>query len=579
VGVTPLAWDYHNNDGPHVDRLAAALDLDPVIARLLVMRNITTPEAAHQFLHPALEHLHDPFLLTDLPLTVDRLQQAINRGERVAVHGDYDVDGITSTVILRRVLELLGADVVHFIPDRIRDGYGLEPGAIELLAEQHVSVIVSVDCGIRSAAAAVRAHELGLDLLITDHHEPDAALPPAFSVINPKRPDCAYPDKNLAGVGVALKVVHALCERTGHTNWLPGFIKLAAIGTIADVVPLRGENRVIAKLGLEQLSQSRHTTGLRALLEATGLLGESVTSFHVAFRLAPKINAAGRMSTPDLATRLLLMSDSSQASEAKALAERLDSENLRRQQEESEIVAAARQQVEADPGIGAHAILVVWGEKWHRGVIGIVASKLVERFHRPALVLAVEDGMAYGSGRSIPGFDLLGALDQCAPLFLRYGGHRHAAGVTIKSEKLKTLRRQLTSFANEQLGPDELTPRLRIDARLPFSKITPSLVAGLRAMEPFGAGNPRPMFQTGPVELAGGPQIMKSKHLSMTVRQQGRVLRAVAWRMSERAEFITEHKNDLDLAYHLTENHYRGERTVELSIADIKQSGARTPGD
>ena len=231
------------------------------------MRDITTPDEAEHFLHPALEHLHDPFLLTDLPVAVDRLQRAINCGERVAGHGDYDVDGITSTVILRRVLELLGCDVVHFIPDRIRDGYGLEPGAIERLAEQRVSVIVSVDCGIRSAAAAVRAHELGVDLLITDHHEPDAAIPPALAVINPKRPDCTYPDKNLAGVGVALKVVQALCERTGNTNWLPGFIKLAAIGTIADVVPLRGENRVIAKLGLERLSQPRHTTGLRALLE------------------------------------------------------------------------------------------------------------------------------------------------------------------------------------------------------------------------------------------------------------------------------------------------------------------------
>jgi len=579
VGVTSLIWDYQNKNVQQADTLTAALDLDPVIARLLVMRDITTPDEAEHFLHPALEHLHDPFLLTDLPVAVDRLQRAINCGERVAVHGDYDVDGITSTVILRRVLELLGCDVVHFIPDRIRDGYGLEPGAIERLAEQRVSVIVSVDCGIRSAAAAVRAHELGVDLLITDHHEPDASIPPALAVINPKRPDCTYPDKNLAGVGVALKVVQALCERTGNTNWLPGFIKLAAIGTIADVVPLRGENRVIAKLGLERLSQPRHTTGLRALLEATGLLGESVTSFHVAFRLAPRINAAGRMSTPDLATRLLLISDNTQANEAKTLAERLDSENLRRQQEESEIVTAARQQVEVDPGIGAHAMLVVWGEQWHRGVIGIVASKLVERFHRPALVLAVEDDMAYGSGRSIPGFDLLGALDHCAALFVRYGGHRHAAGVTIKSSELKELRRQLTSFANEQLGPDDLTPRLRVDSLLPLAKITPAVIAGLRAMEPFGAGNPRPVFHTGPVELARGPQVMKSKHLSMTVRQQGRLLRAVAWRMAEHAEFVTQHRHELDLAYHLTENHYRGEHTVELSIADMRQSPPRTEED
>ena len=326
------------------------------------------------------------------------------------MHGDYDVDGVTSTVILRRLLELLGADVVHFIPDRIKDGYGLEPAGIERLAAQQVSVVVSVDCGIRSGAAAIRARELGLDLVVTDHHEPDATLPPALAVINPKRPDCPYPDKDLAGVGVALKLVQALCQRTDHTRWLPGFIKMAALGTVADVVPLRGENRVIAKLGLDQLSRGPHTTGLRALLDSTGLLGQTLTSFHVAFRLAPRINAAGRMSTPDLATRLLLLADEGRAPEAKDLAEQLETENLKRQQEEADILAAARSRVDTDPDVGAHAMLVVWGEGWHRGVIGIVASKLVDAFHRPTIVLAIDGDLAYGSGRSIPGFDLLGAL-------------------------------------------------------------------------------------------------------------------------------------------------------------------------
>ncbi|MDA1092698.1 MAG: single-stranded-DNA-specific exonuclease RecJ [Acidobacteria bacterium] len=570
--ATPLVWDHAPGDESQAMALTQACDIDPVIARLLVLRDITTPEAATRFLNPALDQLHDPFTLTDLPAAVDRLLGAIAGGERIAVHGDYDVDGVTSTVMLRRLLELLGGDIVHFIPDRIRDGYGLEPAAIERLAAQQVAVIVSVDCGIRSAAAAIRARELGVDLIITDHHEPDVTLPSALAVINPKRHDCRYPDKNLAGVGVALKVVQALCERTDHTRWLPGFIKLAALGTVADVVPLRGENRVIAKLGLAYLSQGRHTTGLRALLETTGLLGEAVTSFHVAFRLAPRINAAGRMSTPDLATRLLLLTDESQDAEARGLAEQLEAENLRRQHEEAEILTAARRKVDTDPDVGAHAILVVWGEGWHRGVIGIVASKLVDTYHRPAVVIAVDGDTAYGSGRSISRFDLLASLESCSDLFTKFGGHRHAAGLTMDADRLKALRRRLTDYADAKLGPDDLVPRLRIDGHLPLTAITPGVVEGLRAMEPFGAGNPRPVFHTGPVEVANGPRVMKSKHLLMSVRQEARVFRAVAWRMADRADFVSHHRSALDVAFHLTENHYRGEHTVELSVADVRQA-------
>jgi single-stranded-DNA-specific exonuclease len=569
---TPLIWDHAPGNEAEATALADACDIDPVIARLLVLRGITAPDEATRFLSPALDQLHDPFSLTDLPVAVDRLLGAIARGERIAVHGDYDVDGVTSTVMLRRLLELLGADVVHFIPDRLRDGYGLEPAAIERLAGQDVNVIVSVDCGIRSAAAAIRARELGVDLIITDHHEPDAALPSALAVINPKRPDCPYPDKNLAGVGVALKLVQALCQRTDHTRWLPGFIKLAALGTVADVVPLRGENRVIAKLGLEQLSQGRHTTGLRALLETAGVLGQTVTSSHVAFRLAPRINAAGRMSTPDLATRLLLLTDDARHAEAMGLAEQLEAENLRRRQEEAEILTAARRKVDTDPDIGAHAMLVVWGEGWHRGVIGIVASKLVDAYHRPAIVIAVDGDTAYGSGRSISRFDLLGSLEACGDLFTKFGGHRHAAGLTMEAGRLKELRRRLTDYADTRLGPEDLAPRLRIDGHLPLTAITPAVIEGLRTMEPFGAGNPRPVFHTGAVELANGPRIMKAKHLSMSVRQDARVFRAVAWRLADRADFVTQHRGALDVAFNLTENHYRGEHTVELSVADIRQA-------
>ena len=569
-----LIWDHQACDEREAGALAASTAVDPFVARLLVLRGIADADEARRFLNPQLAQLHDPFRLKDLPHAVERLERAIAAGERIAVHGDYDVDGVTSTVILRRVLELLGADVIHFIPERLRDGYGLQPAAMERLAAERAAVVVSVDCGIRSRAAAARARELGIDLIVTDHHEPEGVLPPAFAVINPKRRDCDYPDKHLAGVGVALKLVQALCLRRDRSGWLPAFVKLAAVGTVADVVPLRGENRVIAKLGLERLSRKRHAVGLRTLLESAGLLGETLTGFHVAFRLAPRINAAGRMSTPDVATRLLLLTDDGQAEEAQDLAGQLEAMNLRRREEEAEILSAARRRVDSDPDVGAHAFLVVWGEGWHRGVIGIVASKLVDLFHRPALVLAVDGDEAYGSGRSIPGFDLLGALEHCRGLFTRFGGHRQAAGVTLEAGRLPELRRRLTAFADDRLGPEQLLPRLRIDCRLPLTAVTPDLVAGLRAMEPFGAGNPRPVFSSGAVELVEAPRVLKSRHLAMRVRQQGRVFRAVAWRMADRADFVSLHRNALDLAFHLNENFYRGERTVELSVADIRDAAA-----
>jgi single-stranded-DNA-specific exonuclease len=420
--------------------LAESLGIAPIVARLLCQRGFSDPEIAGRFLNPSLEHLHDPMLLADMGRAVERILAAIARKERIAIHGDYDVDGITSTVILRRALEMLGADVVHFIPERLKDGYGLQPAAIERLHAEGVQLIISVDCGIRGADAARRAQEIGVDLIITDHHEPDAELPQALAVINPKRHDCSYPDKYLAGVGVALKLVQALCRRTDRETWLPGFIKVAAIGTLADVVPLVGENRVIAKLGLDLLTKGPHKVGLRALLDVSGLSGKTVDSYHIGFMVAPRVNAAGRMSTPDIATRLLLAADETMAEEARQLALQLDGENVRRQEEEAEILAAAKKIVQTDPDVGARSVLVVGGEGWHRGVIGIVASKLVDAFHRPAIVLSVDGDAAHGSCRSIPRFDMLAALERCAPLFLRFGGHKQAAGLAMEAGRIKELR-------------------------------------------------------------------------------------------------------------------------------------------
>src|SRR5215831_13885730 len=565
-----LRWDPTPCDETAATSLAEALNVPPIVARLLCQRGLSDAEQASRFLNPALDQLHDPLALADMGVAVDRIMRAIARREKIAIHGDYDVDGVTSTVILRRALELLGGNVVHFIPERLKDGYGLQPAAIERLHADGVALIISVDCGIRGADAAIRARELGVDLIITDHHEPDETLPPALAVINPKRHDCPYPDKYLAGVGVALKLVQALCARTGRQQLLPGFIKVAAIGTLADVVPLVGENRVIAKIGLELLSRGPHRVGLRALLDVAGLSGKTIDSYHVAFMLAPRVNAAGRMSTPDLATRLLLANDEGMDDEARGLALQLDGENVRRQAEEADILAAAKKIVLTDPDIGARSVLVVAAEGWHRGVIGIVASKLVDTFHRPAIVLSIDGDVAHGSCRSIPRFDMLGALERSSHLLARFGGHKQAAGLTLEAGRIRDLRFAVNDVADETLGPEDLMPRLRIDGDLSFRGISGDVAAGVAALAPFGAGNPRPVFAARGVEIIDGPRKLKERHLKMALKQEGRIFRAVAWRAAERHDYLAEHKAALDVAFSLEQNEFGGETFVELSLSDAR---------
>ena len=554
-----------------MQQLSIELDVSPVTARLLCIRGLGDLEQARRFLSPSLDDLHDPFALTGMQPAVDRILGAIERRERIAIHGDYDVDGVTSTVILRRALELLGADVTHFIPERLRDGYGLQPASLDRLSADGVRLVISVDCGIRGVDAALRAKALGLDLIITDHHEPDVnGLPDAFAVINPKRHDCAYPDKNLAGVGVALKLVQALCARAGRLTWMPAFVKVAAIGTLADVVPLTGENRIIAKLGLGMLSKGPHKVGLRSLLDVCGLTGKDIDSYHIGFVLAPRVNAAGRMSSPDIAARLLLASDEALSQEARALAEQLDAENVRRQQEEADIVAQARKAVETDLEIGSRTVIVVAGDGWHRGVIGIVASKLVDAFHRPAIVLSIDGDTAHGSCRSIPSFNMLAALESCADAMVKFGGHKQAAGLTIETGRIRELRARVNTFADACLGPDDVRPRLWIDGTLGFRSITEQVAAEMTRLAPFGAGNPCPVFRTSRVEIIDGPRRVKDRHLKMAFRQEGRVFRGIAWRASEREAFVAEHRAAIDLAFSLEQDTWNGERYLQLSVADFK---------
>jgi len=569
--VIQRLWQPLHCDDAQAEALARELGIAPVTARLLCIRGISDVTEARRFLSPSLDDLLDPFALTDMSVAVERILAAIAKGERIAVHGDYDVDGVTSTVILRRALELLGADVIHFIPERLRDGYGLQPASLDRLAAEKVHLVISVDCGIRGVEAAAHARALGLDLIITDHHEPDSELPRAFAVINPKRHDCSYPEKNLAGVGVALKLVQALCARSGRSHWIPAFVKVAAIGTLADVVPLTGENRVIAKLGLEMLSRGPHKIGLRALLEVCGLTGKEIDSYHIGFVLAPRVNAAGRMSTPDIAARLLLASSDGMAEEARQLAEQLNSENLRRQEEEADIVAQARKLVETDLEVGSRTVIVVAGEGWHRGVIGIVASKLVDTFHRPAIVISTDGEIGHGSCRSIPSFNMLAALESCADAMVKFGGHKQAAGLTMESSRLRELRARINDYAEERLHPDDLRPRIWIDGSLTFRSINEQVASDMTMLAPFGAGNPRPVFHASRVEVVDGPRRIKDRHLKMAFRQDGRIMRGVAWRAIERESFVSEHRSAIDLAYSLEQDTWNGERFLQLSVADFRE--------
>lgn len=564
-------WEYLTCEEASADALSSELGISPIGARLLVQRGFRDVAAAQRFLHPTLAELHDPFALTDMSIAVERILRAIRTGERIAIHGDYDADGITSTVLLRRALEMLGGKVVHYVPHRIKDGYGLAPETIERLSLEKVDVVVSADCGIRSVMAARCAREVGVDLIVTDHHEPDEELPSALAVINPKRRDCSYPDKNLAGVGVALKLVQALGERSGRQNWLKGFLKIAAIGTLADVVPLVGENRIIAKAGLEELSNGQHAVGLQALLDVAGAKNRTVDSFLVSFGIAPRLNAAGRMATPEIAVQLLLAKGKADEAEAVALAQQLDVENIKRRKEESDLFLSARRLVEKNPDIGSHNALVVSGEQWHRGVIGIVASRLAERFNKPTVVLSMDGDVSYGSGRSIPGFDLLSALEKCESVFMKFGGHRQAAGLTMKTANIAEFRSMLTRHADEVLGPDDLVPSLPIDGEMPFEQITSQVIEDLKLFEPFGSSNQKPVFAASEVAISDGPYLLKEKHLRMSVKQSGRIFRAVAWRGAGWFKFLKEHRDRVNIAFSLVENHFRGETTTELSIADVQE--------
>ena len=492
----------------------------PILAPLLVRRGFTDADSAATFLSPSLSHLHAPERMSGLRLAVDRIDAAIERKEPMLIYGDYDVDGTMAVIILKTAIELCGGSADFHVPHRIREGYDMRDDVIERAAASGIRLIVSVDMGIRAFAPAETAQRLGVDLIVTDHHLPGPdGVPNALAVVNPNQNGCEYPYKQLCGAGVAFKLAQGLMQRrldAGVQNkLLMSFMKVVAIATIADAVPLTGENRVFASLGLDALRKAVNP-GLKALLEVAQISAKRPpTSGEVGFRIAPRINAAGRM---DVARDVVELFSVKDVARARELAAKLDHLNSDRQEEERRILRSVEERFTGDPALSDAYCIVIDGEGWHRGVIGITATRIVERYNRPTVVISRDGAEAFGSGRSIRSFHLLEAIESCSTLFSRYGGHSHACGFAMPSANVADLRAKLDLFARARLTPADFDPILDLDAELDLADVTPQLFQALQLMEPYGMGNPEPVFAARGVQLTAPPRIMKDKHVKLKLR-------------------------------------------------------------
>jgi single-stranded-DNA-specific exonuclease len=527
-----MQWIQKPTDQSQVAQLIASLRNDSafrgtasartahILAPLLVRRGITDAASAQHFLAPSLTHLHSPELMTGLQAAVDRLAAAIERKEPILIYGDYDVDGTMAVIILKTAIELCGGAADFHVPHRIREGYDMRDDVIERAAASGIRLIISVDMGIRAFAPAETAHRLGVDLIVTDHHLPGPdGVPNALAVVNPNQKGCEYPCKQLCGAGVAFKVAQGLMQRRldskDQSRLLLSFMKVAAIATIADAVPLTAENRVFASLGLDALRRAVNP-GLKALLEAAQIsANRPPTSGEVGFRIAPRINAAGRM---DVARDVIELFSVKDPARARELAAKLDQLNTDRQEEERRILRAVEELFTSDPALSDAYCIVIDGEGWHRGVIGITATRIVERYNRPALVISRDGGEAFGSGRSIRAFHLLDAIESCGSLFSRYGGHSHACGFAMPAANVSELRRRLDQFARTKLTLADFDPILDLDAELNLTEVTPELFQALQLLEPYGMGNPEPVFASRAVQLTAPPRILKDKHIKLKLR-------------------------------------------------------------
>jgi len=551
--------------------LATAVGVSPIVAGLLIARGHHDIDSATAFLKPNFTQLHDPSLMLGMSEAVSRLLRAVDNQEPILIYGDYDVDGTTGTAVLIRALRMLGATTGYHVPHRFTEGYGIQQAALERAVGEGYKLVVSVDCGIRAHEPLHWARANGLDIIVTDHHLPDddQGSPPALAVLNPNQSGCNYPDKNLAGVGVAFKLVHALFRERGREAVVPAFLKMVAIGTVADVAKLVGENRAIVALGLSDLPRAVNY-GLRALIEIAGC-GEDdrLTAYDLGFRIGPRINAAGRM---DAAKAVVELFNAKDRDEARRLAEHLDTRNRERMEKQREIFNRAIDEFENGPDRESqtHAAVIA-GDGWHRGVIGLAASKIAERLNRPCVVISLEGDIGHGSARSIEAYHLFNGLNACRDLLDKFGGHSHAAGLSIRREHIPELRRRLNEHAASCLTDEDLESVLCVDAEVPSSALGFQLSQDLSALEPFGAGNPRPVFATRGLRITSEPQVIKEQHLKLRIAgDDNRPIEAIWWRGVAEAGQVPQANQRVDLAYELEANRWNGDIRLQLNVRDMR---------
>lgn len=551
-------WQIASVDEKQAEALASGIDLSPALCRVLIARGVNTVDDARDFLDPELSALHDPFLMNDMDKAVARLKEAIRSREPILIHGDFDADGVSATVLLVEGLDELGANVSYSVPDRMLEGYGLSEDRVRRANEDGVKLIVCVDNGISSHDEIAFASELGIDVIVADHHEPRGdKLPPATAVLDPKRSDSTYPFRELAGVGVAFKLYQGL---TGGISGLD----LVTLGTIADMVPLTDENRVLVKSGLEEIN-ARRRTGIEQLIAVSGLRQTVIAAHNVAFQLAPRINAAGRIATAHAGVRLFLTNSVEVASE---IAGDLDRENTKRRSIEEEIVKQAEAVLSATFSPSQRAIVLA-DARWHPGVIGIAASRIMRRYYRPTALIALGDELGKGSARSIEGFDIHAALESCSDLLETFGGHRPAAGFTIKEDRVEQFRDALNRVATDLIPEDKLVPELKIDTLVGLDEVDDKLLGDMDRLRPFGARNPRPVFAAKGVEPIGTVSVIKGTHIKFTVRQNGVWHAVMGFEMADIEAAVKDGKK-FDIAFTARVNRWGGRERIELLLRDLK---------
>jgi single-stranded-DNA-specific exonuclease len=551
-------------DAAAVETLCRELNLPPLLCRLLVARGFADTDSAKRYLRPRLDHLHDPSMLSDMDRAVERIVRAVRGGEMIVIHGDYDVDGICSTTILTRTLRGLGGKVTPFIPHR-RDGYDLTAAGVAAAKAAGATLVVTCDCGTSALGPVAELQGAGIDVIVTDHHLPGGPLPAAYAVLNPRKPGCTSADKDLCAAGVAYKLAMAVTKAMGASpNPVFNMLDLAALATIADVAPLRGENRVISIYGLRLLNETKNV-GLRAMIRAAGLDRKPITSGRVGFILAPRLNAAGRVGSAMRGVELLLTTDESAAN---PIARELEELNGHRQQLDREVLDQARDMVRAMDLEQTYGIVLA-AEGWHAGVIGIVASRIVEEFGRPTILISLEGNEGKGSGRSISPFDLHAGISRCRELLLRFGGHRSAAGVTIARDHVEQFAARFNEVARETLRPEDLVPELRADLEVELQDVTEGLEALLRHIEPCGIGNPSPVLIARGVRVASAPKIVGKDGLRVLLQQNDTQLTALAWGMAARAPELTVGAV-IDVAFRIERDEWNGESRLQARLADFR---------